>query len=132
MAGKEKLFEQRIKTWLQKHGIYAVGTPKQKMTVTPIGYYEKRWGSKMTVSGLPDLHISVNGYDFELELKAPNGHASMLQKHMIEQMQNSYAYIVYEFAENIPKDGYNYYATWDYVQEVILHASKLQQNTDIC
>ena len=43
------------------------------MTVKPIGYYEKRWGNKMTTSGLPDLHIVINGWSFEVEIKAPNG-----------------------------------------------------------
>ena len=53
------------------------------MKVPPIGYYEKRWGSKMTTSGLPDMHIVINGWSFEVEIKAPNGRASELQKHII-------------------------------------------------
>lgn len=95
---QEKLLENKIKAWLQTQGIYAVGTPKQKMTVKPCGYYEKRWGSKMTVSGLPDMHISVCGQDLEIELKAPKGRPSELQKHMIKQMQDTgaHAFILYE------------------------------------
>ena len=35
----EKLYEERLKKWLETEGIYALGTPKQKMTVPPCGYY---------------------------------------------------------------------------------------------
>ena len=76
----EKNFENRIKEFLQSVGIYALGTPIQKMKVSPIGYYEKRWGNKMTTSGLPDMHIVVYNHSIEVEVKAPNGQASVLQK----------------------------------------------------
>jgi hypothetical protein len=104
---QEKNFENRVKRWLQSQGVYAVGTPKQKMTVPAVGYYEKRFGNAFTVAGLPDLHISIKGVDLEIELKAPKGKPSMLQIRMIEQMRQSgsLAYIVYEKIKG-NKDGH--------------------------
>lgn len=100
----EKQFENRVKAWLQTKGIYPLGTPKQKMSVAPIGYYEKRWGNAMTVSGLPDMHIVIGCLSIEIELKAPKGRASDLQIFMINQIRecDGYAYIMYEFEKNIP------------------------------
>ena len=59
MAGKEKLFENQIKKYLQSVGVYPLGTPRCKMQVSPVGYYEKRHGSIFTKSGLPDMHRSL-------------------------------------------------------------------------
>ena len=120
--GKEKNFEERIKNFLQPVGIYALGTPVQKMKVPPIGYFEKRWGSKMTTSGLPDLHIVINNQSLEFELKAPNGRASDLQKHMIEQIIKSKCKgaIVYEFQEDIPDDGFKYYISYEQLKDVVM------------
>lgn len=97
---QEKRFEEQLKRWLESQGIYALGTEKQKMTVKPCGYYEKRHGSMYTKSGLPDMHIIVNGYSLEVELKAPRGKPSALQIQKINQIKESgcYALIAY------PKD----------------------------
>ena len=87
---QEKLFENRLKKWLEKQGIYPLGTPKQNMTVPPCGYYEKRWGGGVyTKNGLPDMHIVVNGINIDAELKAPNGKPSELQKHNVVQINQS-------------------------------------------
>lgn len=117
----EKNFENRIKDFLQSVGIYALGTPIQKMKVTPVGYYEKRWGSKMTTSGLPDIHIVIKGQSLEFELKAPHGKASELQKHMIEQIINSgcQGAVVYEYQEDIPDDGFKYYINYEQFKETV-------------
>lgn len=86
----EKNFENKIKKWLEKQGIYPLGTPKQNITVPPCGYYEKRWGGGVyTKKGLPDLHIVVNGINIDAELKAPNGRPSELQKHNVVQINQS-------------------------------------------
>ena len=101
MAGVEKLFENKIKRYLQSKGIYPLGTPKEKMTVKATGYYEKRWGGGIyTKSGAPDLHIAVNGFNIDAEIKAPNGKVSDLQEFMIDQINccNCNAMVVY------PKD----------------------------
>lgn len=110
MAGSEKNFENRVKKYLQSKGIYAVGTSQTKMTKSPIGYYEKRFGNAYVTAGLPDLHISVLGADIEVELKAPNGKPSELQLRMIEQMNDTCAkaVILYEEVPARYKDDYRY------------------------
>lgn len=117
----EKNFENRIKEFLQSVGIYALGTPIQKMKVSPIGYYEKRWGNKMTTSGLPDMHIVVYNHPIEVEVKAPNGKASVLQKRMVEQINRSQcaACVLYEYQEDIPKDGFLYYINYEQFRDTI-------------
>ena len=59
------------------------------MTIPPCGYYEKRWGGGYSKKGLPDMHISVNFINVEVELKASNGVPSDLQKQKIVQINNS-------------------------------------------
>lgn len=88
MAG-EKNFENQIKRYLQSVGVYPLGTPRCKMSVSPVGYYEKRHGSVFTKSGLPDMHICINGQSIEVEIKAEKGVLSELQKFMIEQINDA-------------------------------------------
>ncbi len=82
----EKNFENRVKRWLEGIGVYPLGTARDKMPVPPIGYYEKRWGGGFSKSGLPDLHLAVNGVSLDVELKARNGEPSDLQKQKIRQI----------------------------------------------
>jgi hypothetical protein len=90
MAQKEKTFEESVKDWLESEGIYALGTPKQKMTAPPCGYWEKRWGGgKYVKGGMPDMHIVVRGVSIEAELKAPNGRPSELQKQKLNQIDTA-------------------------------------------
>lgn len=87
---QEKNFENNVKKWLTGMGIYALGTEKQKMTVAPVGYWEKRYGGgKFSRNGLPDMHICVKGVDVEVELKASNGKPSEIQKRIIHQIVQS-------------------------------------------
>ena len=89
MAG-EKNFENRLKRWLESIGVYPLGQPLDKMPVPPCGYYEKRWGGgRYQKSGLPDMRIVVNGIALEVELKAPGGTLSELQKHNIRQINSA-------------------------------------------
>ena len=69
----------------------------------------------MTSSGLPDMHIVINGFSLEIEVKAPNGKASELQKHMIEQINKSgcRGAVLYEHQWNIPDDGFPYYINYE-------------------
>ena len=130
----EKLFENRIKEFLQSVGIYALGTPVQKMKVSPIGYYEKRWGNKMTSSGLPDMHIVVFNSSIEVEIKAPNGRASELQKHMVEQINNSEcaACVLYEHQKDIPNDGFKYYINYEEFKDTIRwYMSRGKKHADV-
>lgn len=95
----EKNFENRVKKFLESEGIYPFGTPKQKMLVEPCGYYEKRWGGgNYTKSGLPDLHVVVNGFSIEAETKSPNYKPTALQLHNIEQItfSNCKGFVLYE------------------------------------
>lgn len=85
----EKNFENRVKKYLQSIGVYPLGIGRDKMSVSPIGYYEKRWGGGYSKSGLPDMHIVVNGISIDVELKASNGRPSELQKHNIRQINDS-------------------------------------------
>ena len=85
----EKNFEQRVKRWLESQGIYRLGTAIQDMGVEPCGYWEKRHGSAYTGGGLPDLHIVVNGISIEVELKAPHGRPSELQKQKLNQIDSA-------------------------------------------
>ena len=87
--GVEKNFEEHLKRWLESEGIYRLGTPKQSMTVPPCGYYEKRWGSAYSGAGWPDMHIVACGISIEIELKAPNGRASELQKQKLSQIADA-------------------------------------------
>ena len=82
----EKTFENQVKRWLTGAGIYALGTPEDRMTVPAIGYFEKRWGGGYSQSGLPDLHIVINGINLDVELKAQNGTVKPLQWFMIRQI----------------------------------------------
>lgn len=96
--GKEKDFEtNKVKCFLKSKGIYPLGLEKQKMTIDPIGYYEKRFANRNTKRGLPDMHIVIHGQSFEVELKAENGTASDLQIAICNQIRNSggNAFILY-------------------------------------
>ncbi len=84
----EKTFENKVKQYLVSMGVYDLGTPNEKMTRPPIGYYEKRWGGGMGKSGLPDLHVVICGVNLDVELKAENGRATGIQKFMIRQIND--------------------------------------------
>lgn len=85
----EKNFEEKLKRWLESEGIYRLGTAKQDMLAEPCGYWEKRWGSKYSGAGWPDMHIVVNGISVEVELKAPNGRPSEIQIQKLNQIDDA-------------------------------------------
>lgn len=99
----EKNFEDRLKKWLNSKGIYRLGTPEQEMKTPPCGYWEKRWGSKYSGAGWPDMHIVVNGISVEAELKAPNGRLSELQKQKLNQIDEAGCLAVVLFPADFPK-----------------------------
>lgn len=86
---EEKLFEKHLERYLEKQGIYPFGRAADRMPVPPIGYYEKRWGGGFSKSGLPDLHLVANAISLDVELKAPTGRPSPLQKFMVSQINNA-------------------------------------------
>lgn len=85
----EKNFENRVKKWLESIGVYPLGTADDKMNVLPCGYWEKRWGGGYSKKGLPDMHIVINGFNIDAELKASDGRPSELQKHNVAQINKS-------------------------------------------
>lgn len=88
----EKNFENKVKRWLASLGIYALGTPNNKMPVPPIGYYEKRWGGGYSKRGLPDMHIVIKNISIEVELKGENGTPEVLQIKILKQIIRSGCY----------------------------------------
>ena len=98
---KEKQFENKIKRFLESNGIYGLGTPKQKIKIKPIGYWEKRWGGSVYVKrGLPDLHVVVNKINIDVEVKAEDGEPSDLQEKMIEQIKEAGGIALILYPEN--------------------------------
>lgn len=81
----EKTFENQIKSFLN---------------TLPNTWYFKYWAGPYSKSGIPDIIACVNGHFVGIEVKAPSGHASELQKRNVKLIQdaNGKAYIVY------PKD----------------------------
>ena len=79
--GAEKLYENKIKRYLRERGCY----------------YVKYHGNKFSTSGTPDLLACVNGYFLAIEVKAPEGEASELQRLKIEDIRKAggFAYVVY-------------------------------------
>ena len=84
---EEKQFENKIKRYLQSEGIYPLGSVYDPDKA--VGYYEKRFGCAFTPSGLPDMHICINGYSIDVEIKAEKGRPSKLQLRCIEQINKS-------------------------------------------
>lgn len=76
----EKQFETKIKKFLHSVGVYQAGTPTDKMLTDQVGWFTKIWGGGFQKSGIPDLVLCVNGIFVSIEVKAPNGKASDLQK----------------------------------------------------
>ena len=99
----EKTFENKVKRWLTGAGIYALGTPEDRMTVPAIGYFEKRWGGGYSQSGLPDLHIVIQGINLDVELKAQTGKPSELQKFMIRQINESGSLALVLYPDKFPE-----------------------------
>lgn len=74
MAGPEKLFENKIKKFLEEQSCW----------------FLKYWaGSQFTKSGIPDLLICCNGKFIAVEVKAENGRVAELQKWNIKKIQEA-------------------------------------------
>lgn len=81
MAGKEKMFELKIRKYIENNG----------------GFCVKYFGCAYSTSGIPDLLCSVKGHFVAIEVKAPEGKASELQLRKIEEIRKAggFAYVVY-------------------------------------
>lgn len=77
----EKTFENKIKEYLKANDCWHV----------------KFFANMYTKVGIPDILACVNGRFVGIEVKAPNGHPSELQKHnvMLINQCGGYAVIVY-------------------------------------
>lgn len=77
MSGPEKIWENKLKAYLKSKGYYVVKVP----------------GGSQVPKGTPDLIVcGPNGRFLGLELKAPMGRTSALQKHHIMEIRNSGGY----------------------------------------
>lgn len=76
----EKSFEKKVEKYLESIGVYQAGFASEKMKVSMIGWFTKIWGGGYQKAGIPDLIICVNGIFVSVELKAPRGRPSVLQK----------------------------------------------------
>ena len=70
---QEKIFENKIKKFLESKGCYFV----------------KQFGCAFTKSGVPDLLCCVNGKFVAIEVKAENGKVSDLQTYNIERIKEA-------------------------------------------
>ena len=67
----EKIFENKVKKHLADHGAYFV----------------KFFANSFTKKGVPDVLCCLNGYFIGIELKAPDGRPTELQKEHRRQIQ---------------------------------------------
>jgi len=86
----EKIFETRVKRWLHSVGVYAAGTPSNKMEAAQTGWFLKVWGGGFQKAGIPDLLMCVNGFFIAVELKGASGTASELQKLNTERINTAH------------------------------------------
>lgn len=66
----EKLFENKIKKYLKDNG----------------DWYVKFFANSYTKSGIPDILACSGGYFLAIEVKAPNGKPSELQKYNVQSI----------------------------------------------
>ena len=85
----EKQFEKKVEKYLMSIGVYQAGFPSNKMEADQTGWFTKIWGGGYQKSGIPDLLLCVNGIFISVELKAPNGRPSELQKMNTARINNS-------------------------------------------
>lgn len=81
----EKSIENQIKKWLDSNGYW----------------WMKVHGDMFQKAGVPDIIACINGKFVGIEVKRPGGRVSELQKHQIEQIQQSggVAFVAYSLDE---------------------------------
>ena len=104
----EKLFENKIKKFLDDNG----------------AYYVKFFANAFTKTGVPDILCCVNGYFGGIEVKAQNGRPSELQLYNIRQIKDAggFAFVLYpsafeqfkEFIIDLKREKFNR----DYIKEI--------------
>lgn|SRR5574344_194178 len=84
---KEKLFENKIKRWLDNHNCW----------------YVKFFANAFTKAGVPDLLCCVNGKFVAIEVKADNGHPSELQLYHKSMIEKSHGYCIIAYPKDYDK-----------------------------
>lgn len=79
--GPEKSFENKIKDFLDRQGVW----------------YVKFFANRMTKKGIPDILACINGYFVGIEVKAQNGKPSDLQIYRCEKIRKAggFAFVLY-------------------------------------
>lgn len=79
--GPEKIFENKIKKFIEDHG----------------GWQVKFFANSYTRTGIPDILACINGYFVAIEVKAQNGTPSLLQQKCCADIRNAggFAFILY-------------------------------------
>lgn len=85
--GAEKNFESRVRKFLNDEGCYEV----------------KFFANSFTKSGIPDILCCCNGYFIAIEVKAPNGKPSELQKWNINKINDEGGYGVILYPDQFDK-----------------------------
>ena len=85
----EKRFENQIKRFLRKHGIYECGTRMSDMVVKPNGWFYKVAGSGGQRAGIPDYQLCICGRACYIETKAADGTPSALQVRTIDHIRRA-------------------------------------------
>lgn len=99
--GPEKIFENKIKKYIEDQG----------------GWQVKFFANRMTKEGIPDILACIDGYFLGLEIKAQNGKPSDLQKYHCNKIRKAggFAFIIYpsgfddlkKFIDGLKHDRFN-------------------------
>lgn len=90
---REKIFETRIKRYIESHG----------------GWQVKFFANSYTKAGVPDILSCINGYFVAIEVKSDRGTPSELQLHTIRQIRaaGGFAFVLYPSGYNTFKQFIN-------------------------
>lgn len=98
---QEKLFENKVKRFIEEQG----------------GWQVKFFANRMTKVGIPDILACVNGHFIGIEVKAQNGHPSDLQIYHCQKIREAggFAFVLYpsgfeefkSFIKDLNKEIYN-------------------------
>lgn len=93
IKGSEKVWENKLRKFLNDNGVYPLGAVKQKLTKPQIGFHYKIFnGGYMCTRGIADLLVCINGILIFIECKKDGGKPSIFQKRIIEQVRTAGGY----------------------------------------
>lgn len=98
--GPEKIFENKVKKFIENSG----------------GWQVKFFANRMTKEGIPDVLSCINGYFVAIEIKAQNGKPSDLQIYHCRKIREAggFAFVLYPsgfekfktFVEDLYRDSF--------------------------